>query len=301
MTRLIALLLLALAAFTVRGEDVPAPYRLAVLLDARADDAERDQALSRLRQWADRGDPFSRYLLGTLYRLGRDHPARLLERDPGRASGLLGHAALDGSLEAMASLAELEYDSGNALAGMMWAQAHIHFSEHVHGDGSWRHRPYEAGLVLRLSDALAAGPDAVGETEIEETWRGFVRDFGERILAGIDRWPGMPGVAEFRQPQQPLERKAGGSGPMGGEILSWRLRKRPDDPASVLFLMAIDAKGKVDRLEVVDSRPGANDWKGLARSARQARFNEVADDAPLRWILAPYSFDDGSARLRREG
>ena len=86
---------------------------------------------------------------------------------------------------------------------------------------------------------------------------------------------------------------------MGGQNLSWRLRKRPDEPASVLFFMGIDAKGKVDRLEVIDTRPGADDWKGLARSARQSRFNGIEDGAPLRWILAPYSFDDGSARLQR--
>lgn len=128
--RVLAACCVSMAMATAGAQEAaPAPWSFAVLLDRSADDEARAGHLENLQAWAARGDRESRYVLGTLYRLGKSHPARLLKHDYQKAAGLLGHAALDGHVLAMAGLAELELEARRPLAGMMWAQAYVNFGE----------------------------------------------------------------------------------------------------------------------------------------------------------------------------
>lgn len=124
--------LLWLFAMPLHAE-TPAPAQpldgrtMETLLSADAAPDLRRDALQRLVARAQTGDGWAAYVLGALYRSGKDHPARLVERDPDTARHWLTRC-VDGPrcpLLALASLAELELAEGNAKPAMQWAQAWV--------------------------------------------------------------------------------------------------------------------------------------------------------------------------------
>ncbi len=277
----------------------PEPWSHAVLLDRSADDDLRAEHLDRLESWARRGSRYSRYVLGTLYRLGRDHPARLVREDYDKAAGLLGHAALAGELYAMAGMAELELTAGRPMDGMMWAQAFVTFGDRFHGLGNRSSRGYEAWLIQRLEDAMAVGARVADAREIGENYAAFIQQYGERIAqamaAGDAGYCASVELCDSGSGRMEITRS--GSGPMLGQNVSWRLRQTPSGPAFALFLLAVDGNGKIKTDLTIDSAPDSKAARALVRNLRTTRFEKSDRDAPLRWTLLPFYFDDGSTVL----
>ena len=303
MRRVLLAAVLALLAMATHAKDESAPQRwsYAVLLDRSADDVERAEHLSRLEAWAARGDRDSRYLLGTLYRLGDDHPSRLLERDLDKAAALLGHAALAGSLPAMAGLAETELAADRPLAGMMWAQAFVNFTERYGMENPDSSRAYEAWLIHRLSEDMKRMHDAPDEQEVRETFNGFLQTHGVRIVEALERnAPREEPSQEFAEPPQHRLRPVGSSGGlMMGNNMSWRMDKRPREPGFAHYLIGVRADGKVEDVLVIDSAPEGRIATGMKRQVLLQRFNEAPEGTPTRWTAMAMYFDDGSASLRK--
>src|SRR6185436_5560579 len=98
-------LALALLASVAIGQDQPAAssspapdFRSAVLRDAKAGTERQLAEAALVEAEAQRGKPYAQYLLGTLYRLGKRHPAKLFERDDDKAATYLSNAAVHGQV-----------------------------------------------------------------------------------------------------------------------------------------------------------------------------------------------------------
>lgn len=281
----------------VRAEEpAPAPWSFAVLLDRSADDEARARHLENLQAWAARGDRESRYVLGTLYRLGKSHPARLLKHDYQKAAGLLGHAALDGHVLAMAGLAELELEANRPLAGMMWAQAYVNFGEAAGLSGG---DAYAGWLIHRLKESTRT-LEAEDQDAVRETWAGFMQTYGERIADGLANGGRMRGASvELDSPAPPLRQEASGGGIVLGGIRSPRLDRGPKEPSFAVYVIGVGTDGKIEKAHVLDAAPEPRIATGMIRNLYTSRYNAVDADAPLRWTVLTMYFDDGSASLRR--
>lgn len=277
-------------------------YDLAVLLDSRLPFETREPQLQKLQAAAADGGAWELMVLGSLYRLGPEHPAALLPKDVDLASRLLGQAALRGRIWAMAGLAEMELERGEAMQAMIWAQALAHFNgKHYVDETRVRNRAYEASLIQRAYAALGRRRDE----EIVRHLHGFIARYGETIDRAVeedkkrsdqafDPAAACPGAVD---PERfPL--RLAGNGRAGIALASSARSRQMERPGSVLFHLSVDAKGRPVGVLVVDALPDARVAKGLEATALRLRFNDVAADAPLRRGILPMVYDDFSVALR---
>src|SRR5690349_7948203 len=183
---LAALLVLSFPAAAEVAELEPCePYDAAAdVLNPGGDPALRQASLQRLI--ADsrlEGNSYSRYLLGNLYRLGRKHPAALVDRDLAKARPLLSNAALDGYLMAMAGMAEIELANGEAMSAMVWAQAYHHYFERQKA-GEGGKKAYVADLLDRIYARLGRSKEV--DREIQEYLASFILTHGPRLDAKFE-------------------------------------------------------------------------------------------------------------------
>ncbi|PRH83780.1 energy transducer TonB [Arenimonas caeni] len=300
MTRLLPLVLLfalGLAA-DVRADDAlplcagPDPSGLPE--DPGADPARRLETLARWQQ----EDPSAsqKLRMGALYRLGRSHPAALVDADLQKARELLADAALDGELTAMASSAELELAHGDAMSGMVWAQLYAHYMQIREPS---QHRTYQADLIRRGFAALPPGQET--EERVAGNVRAVLDRFGPRIEAGFAAGPGDDATAgpPCRPLHQvyPTELRGSGRVPLSGGRNTVR-RHDLHRPGMALFRLHIAPSGEVSQALVVESLPGPAAGEALRASVQRLRFNAVADGAPTRTVLVPLVYDDQSVRIR---
>lgn len=290
-------------------------FALAPAADARADDAlplcaepdasglpedpDADPArrLETLARWEQEGPTTTQKLrMGALYRLGRKHPAALLDADLKKARELLEDAALDGDLTAMASSAELQLAHGDPMAGMVWAQLYAHYSQIRNPS---QHRTYQADLIRRGFAALP--PAERGDDKITGNVMAVIDRFGPRMEAGV---AGKPGNADTAGPRcRPLHeafptellgnkrvRLAGGHNTVRRHGLN--------QPGMALFRVHVAPSGEVSQALVVESLPGPVAGEALKASVLNLRFNAVDADAPTRTVLLPMIYDDHSVRIR---
>ena len=72
-------------------------------------------------------------------------------------------------------------------------------------------------------------------------------------------------------------------------------------PGVAVFLAGVDAKGRVEKLLVIDSLPDQTFATGLNGSVRSMRFNTADKPGQLRWVTIPMSYDDQSVQLKNPG
>lgn len=261
--------------------------------------AEPARRLATLATWEEKGPAAQEMLrLGALYRLGRAHPAALVDADLQKARDLLEQAALAGQLTAMASAAEIELRHGDAFFGMVWAQLYAHY---VQRESPSRFNTYQADLIRRGFEALPPGEET--EREIVRYVDGFIARYGGQIDAALAAAKqGAVGPLSTCRPVHavyPIERRGGSRAlPLAGGNNAIR-RARMYKPGLALFLLHVTPSGEVSHAFVIESLPGPATAEGLLASVQRLRFNPVADDAPVRITLMPMSFGDGSLRLRR--
>jgi hypothetical protein len=263
------------------------------VLNPAGDSAKRQASLESLVA-ASKDQGYARHQLGSLYRLGRAHPAGLLDRDVTKAKALLARAALDGYLMAMAGMAEIELRADRPMDAMVWAQAYVHFKRRLEPVPEHYTQAYPADLLDRIYGRL--GRSSAIEAEIAEYVSAFVATHGPKIEAAH----GKPssGTATCRSASQdlPTQRIADDKGRF--RVLQTRASRAIHSPGLVLFKLVIAPDGQVANVMVMDSLPDEAAAEGLRESVERMRFNPVAGDSPMRVVLLPMSFDDRSVRLR---
>ena len=272
-------------------------YDSRILLDANQGPERQLVEAGRVRAVAETGDPYAQYLLGTLYRLGKSHPAKLFERDDDKAGKYLSNAAVNGRVFAMAGMAELELRRKQPMKAMVWTQAFAHY-ELVHGeifnDKLPDHQAYAAFLLKRSFDALGHS-DAV-QNQIEQLFTDFMQQHDARIRAALTET--RDSQKAIKQDQSALHRIHGGR----MEISMPNSREQQmHSPGVAVFLAGVDAKGRVEKLLVIDSLPDQTFATGLNGSVRSMRFNTADKPGQLRWVTIPMSYDDQSVQLKNPG
>lgn len=103
-------------------------------------------------------DPYTLYLVGSLYRIGEDNPASPFRKDPTKSTDYLRRAALHGSLPAMEKLAFVEREARNRLDAATWGQLFAWYAAIVHeatqARGLQTPKPNIAPLIAFVMDGF---------------------------------------------------------------------------------------------------------------------------------------------------
>ncbi|WP_374603915.1 hypothetical protein [Arenimonas sp.] len=291
---------LAAGLSVARAEEPALPLCASPDLASLPENPDGDPALrlATLARWqAEGATPNQTFRAGALYRMGKAHPAALVEADLQKARDLLAKAALAGELTAMASSAELELRHGDAFSGMVWAQLYAHYMQVTHPS---RFRTYQADLIKRGFAALPPGE------ETERRIVAYVQGFFDKYGAGIDaalastKDAGASPERDCRPVHEvyPVERRLDSHRvPLAGGSNTIK-RARLHGPGLALFRLHVAPSGEVSQALVIESLPGPAAGKGLRASALRMRFNAVAEDAPIRVVYLPMTYDDQSVRVR---
>lgn len=274
------------------GAEEPHRLELDLLLDARRDAPEREAALRRLIAAADSGDGYAQYVLGSLYRLGDRHPAQLLGRDESRAALYLSNAAVQGWVIALAAMAELRLDQGNAREAIVWTQLYIHYDAIRAADypvAPDSRRAYAASLLHRCSQKLTL--DEALADAIDADVAAFVDRHGASMETGNTDRQEADEDTSLGVPRLPAGMK---------ELASGSRATGLDAPGMAMYLIGVNQAGRVEHVHVIDSLPDHRVAAALRRHARQLRLPAKDRAAPIRWALAPLAFDNHSIRLRSE-
>ena len=269
-----------------------------VLFNPEGDPALRKASLDELESDLAGASAYSKFVLGTFYRLGERHPAALTGRDTDKARRLLAHAALGGRLEAMAASAELELAEGEPMAGMVWAQVYAHYA---HRQYPSQYRTYQADLINRAYGKLPPGKDT--EQEVGELVAGFLAAQGPRIEKGLSESDasltsdeeGCTPIHDAYETRLDNSRRVQMREPRGIGVAT---RAPSYNPGLALFWLRVTPSGEVAEAFTVDSLPGPQFAKTMHATVRALRFNAVSEDAPMRDVLLPMSLNDDSIAIK---
>ena len=304
LTMVIALLLFqdvghAQAASAAQGQTIEkkSAYEGSILLDANQGSERQLAEAGKVGVLAEAGDAYAQYLLGTFYRLGKNHPSKLFERDDDKAEKYLSNAAVNGQVLAMAGMAELELRRKQPMKAMIWAQAFARYEPVYNEIFGAQHltQAYAAFLIQRSFEGV--GPSDAVQQQIGK----YFQDFQQRHDAAI-----RAAIAREHEKQQTLKKGDGtdlaqlSSGGIDPNLTNLRER-RMNSPGYAVFLVGINPKGRVEKLLVVDTLPDQVFAAGLEGVLRRSHFNTAKKDTALRWAYVPLSYDDESVRLKTPG
>lgn len=272
--------------------DCPAYSSASDPFDPSGDLALRLAALAKMESEAASLDGFQLYGLGALYRLGRAHPAALVDQDLAKARRYYTEASLAGQVEAYASMAELELAAGAPMVAMTWAQVYTQ-AERVRGSG--KGLGYPASLIKRVSAAVRPGTRDEQKRQLAE----FMQSHGEKFRAraaltqAAEAAPACRAVDEVWPISLATER-AKLSEPRGRAAL----KLAGANSGQAMFHLMVDPDGSIASVRVIESVPTADSARALDGVLRQMSFNAVDASAPQRGVMVPLTLDTGEARLR---
>lgn len=274
----------------LRGADV------AAVLDPETPAEVRAPLLAELQAAARHKNTLALYILGSAYRLGDQHPAKLFPQDLDKAAAYLSSAAAQGEVDAMAGAAEVKLASHDATAAMVWAQLYGHYM--LHGpDAAQRDKEhqeyiesgYTAGLLYRCRQALGTKYD---DAAILRDANGFLARFGSRVRKhySLSQDPDVPKPLSTELP------------PFTWNAMQRHSRLFSDSYVSgvLVVLLGIDANGRAVKAFVIDSEPYASLARAFASVGSQVlpKFSSSSDaDRKLYWMLAHYEFADGRYKM----
>ena len=271
-----------------------------ILLDPDQGLPRQLEEAKRVKVAADAGDALAQYLLGTLYRLGKSHPARVFERDDDNAAKYLSNAAINGEVFAMAGMAELELRRKRLPQARLWAQVFARYEAvYVAAIGGNpnpnRHQAYAAFLIGRI-DPQRVRAEAT-DKQLREDFSVFLQNYDTQIRAALAALK-HPVQSANNKPQEELHRL----GSLQMDVPMPRmLEQGMDSPGDAIFFLGVNAKGRIEKLLVIDSLPDQVFAAGLARSVRRSRFNTAKVDTPLRWAQIQMMYDDQTVELKKSG
>ena len=159
---------------------LPDPTRL---LDASVPLGERQKIFNVFEKLADNGNTYSQYVVGSLYRIGRQLPASPVQSDVNKASLYLSNAATHGRILAMAKMAEMKLREGDYLEAMNWAQIFGHYATLL--PQADRPSPgYIAELIERIDEKFDRSklPEVVKNVNI------FVVNYDASVKEGVTNY-----------------------------------------------------------------------------------------------------------------
>jgi hypothetical protein len=271
----------------VKSEPRPRRPNVQVLLDTDLPEAARSTELSKLIESAEAGNRQDQYLLGTLYRLGREHPSKVMDQDLGKAEIYLSNAATHGVLNAMAGMAEMELSRNRPLQAMIWTQAYIHYKEVAQKKFALpddRKKEYQASLLSRCLDALDRHFDL---DSIKPDYGRFLTQYDGTIKEGLGF--DVPTQLKPTQSKPALELKG---------IVYIYVRDRKS-AAEMELLLGVDADGRVAKCFVLDILPNAQAATFLKPEEMRDHlfFSEAQKGEPLRWGVQRIIYEAGALRL----
>lgn len=249
----------------------------AVVLDPGAPVAERRRILARFEKHAASAGQRELYILGSLYQMGDRAPGALVKQDLDKAGLYLSNAAVNGSILAMAKMAEIELAKHEYPAAMIWAQIFAHYAAVMIGN---KHaQGYAAELVHRVIEKLGQSgvADAMPAVSL------FIEQHDAQIRAGAGS--GHAGDPSRRASKtRPYLTPAGRFMPHSG-IADFLIAFKSD--GSVAYVWVLDA--------VPDSRLGI-DLRAAAAGMKIAPETGVSSDA-MRYRWMPVILDDGRYKV----
>lgn len=274
----------------VSPQDKPSPLAR-IVLDVVQEKTARLVALEQLEIVAKKGDAYAQYVVGSLYRLGHKHPAKLTQADIEKAKTLLSNSAVRGELNAMAGMAEILLSEGDAREAIVWAQALNHYQHteaKIVGREIFGDRAYVASLLQRCIDRL--GRDKELLASVDSDVADFVRQHDKRIREHIAAGHRMP-TRLFRTSDArkitltiPPRRSSG----IGSE------------PGKAIYLAGVNASGGIAKLLIIDSLPNDTFASAMFATVHRTRFNADPEAKDLRWAILPYEFDSQTIRLAKD-
>jgi hypothetical protein len=285
---LIAFSALALPAQTF-AEDLPACMARELDADVLNPDGDLAKRLATLEAIEKKDILYWRHIVGNLYRLGRDHPAALVDQDLAKAEQALLPVAQDGYLYAMADMAETKLAAGDPVGAMVWARIYTHYKRKTE---SWSSDVYSKTLIKRVRASL--GRSRSVNQEVDRQVSAFIAARDLKVKEG-DRSESGP---VCRDPTRgwPVERAEGDDERI--RSLFGKDTRAKDAPGLVFFEIWINPEGRVVSALVLDTLPDKIPAESLKHFVKALRYNPVSADAPLRRTLVPI-FHDGHPVVRR--
>ncbi len=274
-----------------------------VLLDPEIPMAKKLEDIRGLEVSAESGGSSSQHLIGSLYRLGDQHPAKIFPADIVKAKKYLGNAAIQGSLPAMAAMAELELATKNNKDAMLWSQVYAYYSKEETEklkDGS--NLAYQAFLLKRVIDAARKVNKDYLDKSFLEDFNNFFVNYDEKIQANKNRTLNSAEIE--KQKACDFENK---DSTLQNTVLlnankiyaNAQTTHALGSPGYAYYLLGINANGDVVKAFVVDSLPNESYAKGLSIVAKSLKFNKTPG-LELRQAFIPLTFDDFSIRIKKK-
>lgn len=252
------------------------------LLEPEVDVATRRTILAALETAVvDDPDPRRLYALGSLYRRGDEAREPAFGKDLDKAREYLSRAALSGHLQAMAKMSVLEIEAKNRFEANVWAQLYFHYLKDRSADDREYSNSFAASIIAA---ALNGFPDSEMPA-LNASVGLMVRQYDSEFRAGRERLT----LATLWSPLREARPR------------SRQLQTTQGRPQSGMaeFYVTFDARGKVDRVWLLDAWPDAK----LARTLRPIAMRyEVSPEAVAQSAgaigLLPIEYGDQRVSIR---
>jgi hypothetical protein len=273
-----------------------------VLLDPDIPLAEKLEDIRALELSAELGDSLSQHIIGSFYRLGDKHPAKIFPEDIVKAKKYLSNAAIHGNLPAMAGMAELELANKNNKDAMLWSQVFAYYSkEEQQEQKGVSNLAYQAFLLKRVFDAARKESGNNFDKSFLEDFNSFFVNYDTEIRANKKRVLTSAEIEKYKACDHGNEK----STPDNTKVLNAdKIRGNAEtssslrSPGFAFYLVGINAQGVVIKVMTVDSLPNETYAKALTGVAKTLEFNKTPG-LELRYAYIPLSFDDESIRIKK--
>ena len=280
----------ALAPFGVTAADVNAPapslsppHALmsdadwAALFDQNKPLADRERMLANVEQSPDLRNPKDLYALGSLYHMGKRAPGSPVDENPDKASLYLGNAAIRGSINAMAKMAELKLDARQYQEAMNWAQIYSHYALLSPKTGFSPRESYAAELVSRIKSHILDTQMAAIMKDVNS----FVALNDAQIRAGMQ--------ANAQQDGDHLKRMT--------HHLTQPHDSRLPDTGIADYLIAFKPDGSAADVQLVDAVPRPEVGGMLRNWAKSVTLQPASQDSALRYAWVPIVIGNQDYRM----
>ena len=277
-------------------------YDPGILLDPEIPLADKQNDLGNSELSAKSGDENALYLLGSLYRLGEKHPAKIFIQDTEKAKKYLSNAAILGNYAAMAAMAEIELKNESYRDAMLWAQVFAHYSELESKQiNDVINHAYQAYLLQRIMHFTNKDKKLYNDQIFIDDLSAFHNNYNEKITnsRSKERMAAKDVKYQICRGKKGYDQSVVTSMISGASIdADSQTMRKMSSPGYAYYFLIIDPKGRVTRALTVDSMPDATYAKALASVTKKLKFNEIKG-TEIRTVYIPLSFDDFSVAIKK--
>ena len=238
-------------------------------------------------------DPYTLYLVGSLYRIGEDNSASPFRKDPTKSTDYLRRAALRGSLSAMEKLAFVERQARHRLDAAVWGQLFAWYAaiveEAERASGLQKPKPNIAPLIAFVMDGFSNRDVAKLEARVRE----MIETHDTAIRAGIN--------ARHEQDTRNVLRNARADSCNLTELQTTAGMKKGRWPAygGAEYFVQFAADGSVRTTWLIDAWPDVSIDRALRACAGRYRVTPFEAEAGKNDIaLLPITIGNPRVKLR---